>query len=125
MMKIIDLLNKIANGEEVPKKIQLGEKEYEYVDRVDGLYNYKNTFNGDYLSNEFMIENILNFEVEIIEEEKILVCGTYFTKEQYDMLFNHKEDNKKIEKLNIDDIDYFTMNNKINEIIDKLNEGDK
>ena len=30
-MKVIDLLNKIANGEEVPKKIKYDGSIYEYV----------------------------------------------------------------------------------------------
>ena len=29
-MKVIDLLNKIANGEEVPQKIKVGNKIYNY-----------------------------------------------------------------------------------------------
>ena len=66
-MKVIDLLNKIANGEEVPKKIKLEEfecsfEEDEYRDFVNGLYLYDR----------------LNDEIEIIEEDKPIAkirCG--------------------------------------------------
>ena len=69
-MKIIDLLNKIANGEEVPKKIKIG---YDVL-----IHNEKyNLFLQDYyyMTDE---ENAtwkiwayrLNDEVEILEEEK-------------------------------------------------------
>ena len=66
-MKVIDLLNKIANDEEVPKKIKYLNREYEY-----------NEFQEDYFNNEVMngvLDEIrlfrqLNEEVEIIEEDK-------------------------------------------------------
>lgn len=64
-IRVIDLLNKIANGEEVPKKF-----------RFNG-YTYQLT-NGKYLDeeNDSILSNInydlsnLNDEVEIIEEQK-------------------------------------------------------
>ena len=57
-MKVIDLLNKIANGEEAPKKIKypIGDCEEFYL---VGLY--ERLFDEDI---------ILNDEIEIIEEEK-------------------------------------------------------
>lgn len=113
-MKIIDLLNKIANGEYVPKKVKYGDEIYEY-DCECKDYNCEN----NYLFSD-AIENLendsLNSEVEIIE------------------------DNNKIEKIKItDDRKIFNtisnnynqltnwgylLANKINEIIDKLEELD-
>ena len=49
-MKIIDILNKIANGEEVPKKIIFRGRKYEYSERIMNLFNYKNIDNDKYLS---------------------------------------------------------------------------
>ena len=71
-MKIIDLLNKIANGEEVPKKIRYQNYIYEYQHRRDteNSFNYMCNENGEYLSRRYFIDNILNDEVEILEEEK-------------------------------------------------------
>ncbi len=66
-MKIIDLLNKIANREEVPNKIHIKKFQCDFI------------FNGyTYLSDEKEQQNIywclyseaLNYEIEIIEEPK-------------------------------------------------------
>ena len=61
-MKIIDLLNKIANGEEVPEIIKYNNFIYKYDKDIcdydgDDLYLFDNT-------------DKLNDEVEILEEEK-------------------------------------------------------
>ena len=66
-MKIIDLLNKIANGEEVPKKIKYNDDLYTHVDNY--CYFCEET-------NEILSQNIyaefsrLNDEIEIIKEYK-------------------------------------------------------
>lgn len=70
-MKIIDLLNKIANGEEVPKKIKVSCFEFEW--RAGGRY-YENTTKGNYqtlLQDWLNNANKLNSEVKIIEDEEI------------------------------------------------------
>lgn len=65
-MKIIDLLNKIANGEEVPKKIKWQGQIYEYSN-FERFY-YQNGFS---MYRDFYTEgNCLNDEIEIIEEPK-------------------------------------------------------
>lgn len=70
-MKVIDLLNKIAKGEEVPKKIA-----YTPLDGCRYILNYdpfkKDYYDGqDYLMNSpYDIIHYLNDEVEIIEEDK-------------------------------------------------------
>ena len=67
-MKVIDLLNKIANGEEVPKKVKYKGLYWEYDKNYD-----------DYRDNEddwvfgmsnYDITRMLNNEVEILEEPK-------------------------------------------------------
>ncbi len=71
-MKVIDLLNKIANGEEAPKKIKVGELEFEkYIESptIDYRLEKGNTF----LFQEYVHifgEISLNDEIEIIEEDK-------------------------------------------------------
>ncbi|MDY5930153.1 MAG: hypothetical protein SPJ27_09040 [Candidatus Onthovivens sp.] len=70
-IRVIDLLNKIANGEEVPKKIRyFGEEfklakdnEYYSVYSSRSLISY---FGEDYLRAE------LNDEVEILDEEEFI-----------------------------------------------------
>jgi len=70
-MKIIELLNKIANNEEVPKKIEVSCYEFEW--REEGRY-YANTTKGNYqtlLQDWLNNANKLNSEVKIIEDEEI------------------------------------------------------
>lgn len=72
-MKIIELLNKIANGEEIPKKIKYLNRIYEYKYATYGtgyLYEDKGIeywFSEDALSDS---AEELNYEVEIIEDEE-------------------------------------------------------
>lgn len=72
-IKIIDLFNKIANNEKVPKHIILNNVVFHYDDNVQ---DYENDFEylfRDSFSNFGRSEDFLNIEVEeveIIEEEK-------------------------------------------------------
>lgn len=68
-IKVIDLLNKIANGEEIPKKIKINNVIYEYRGYMycTEKANYQDI--EDYLFGKWNF-NILNDEVEILEEEK-------------------------------------------------------
>ena len=72
-IKIIDLFNKIANNEKVPKHIILNNVVFHYDDDVQ---DYENDFEylfRDSFSNFDRSEDFLNIEVEeveIIEEEK-------------------------------------------------------
>ena len=94
-MKIIDLYVKIANAEEPPRKIKIGNTEYKY----DGGYFDKDGCKMIGLI-ELTYEN-LNREVEIIEDKKI-------------------EKIKPIER-KPRNIDNQYLKDKINEIIDKIN----
>ena len=70
-IKIIDLLNKIANGEEVPKKIRFDNINWNKVYGEKYMY-YKNDYDSD-LFLYFFRKNLdftLNDEVEIIGETK-------------------------------------------------------
>lgn len=67
-IRVIDLLNKIANGEEVPKNIKYCEYLWEY-----------NKGNRDYIDQDgdsvfscdnYAVLDMLNDEIEIIEESK-------------------------------------------------------
>ena len=97
-MKIIDLLNKIANGEGVPKKINV----YSYLWTFDiEKHDYTNIHNtvlfNDFIDN--IITDSLNDEVEIIEEEKEI---------------------KKFDTNKFHDIDELVY--KINDLIDVIND---
>lgn len=73
-IKIIDLLVKLANGEEVPKKIKCYGKIFQ-LEENGFYYCYDNDFQNDWvsnlLSNELTLStNELNDYLEIIEEPK-------------------------------------------------------
>ena len=105
-MKVIDLLNKIANGEEVPNYIQYyncktNKNEIMMVCELNIIYK---------LNHEEMFLNDEIEETEIIEEdkpiEKIRQFCEYLCSDGYEC-WSIKED---------------ILVNKINEIIDKVNE---
>ena len=104
-MKVIDLLNKIAKGEEVPKHILFRNYDYffednEYRDFVDHCLDYE----------------YLNDEVEIIEEEKEI--------KKIDMMYPiSNEFNSEIGGLvSIYNNNLGELKRKIDELIDAVNE---
>ena len=109
-IKIIDLLNKIANGEEVPKKIKIKNVIYEYRGYMycTEKANYQDI--EDYLFGKWNF-NILNDEAEIIEEpkkiEKIARCDD-IKMTHYGELYKPTE-NEEILRI------------KFNELIDEIN----
>ena len=102
-MKVIDLLNRIANGEEVPKKIKYHNRIY--IKRSD-CYNYI-LKNGNFDDELKVIVGCLNDEIEIIEEDK-KIEHYYFSVFQDERLGGRQV----VESLE----------NKINEIIKVINE---
>ena len=118
-MKIIDLLNKIANGEEVPKKILLNGIIFEYKGD-DYLYKDEDKkehwlFSASYTDKYMWLENFLKAEAEIIEEtkniEKIKSNGDEFYSDYIDAWISKNKTDAYCE---------FLMN-KINELIDEIN----
>ena len=100
-IKIIDLLNKIANGEELPKVIRFGKIIYEYEEGIDYVYD-------EGLDKKFLMDKIcisqedLNEDVEIIEETKKI------EKIDFGTLNTQKEKNR-------------AMKDTINKLIDEIN----
>lgn len=89
-MKVIDLLNKIANGEEAPKKIKFNGIEW----IKDYNNDYKSTHNGEYLfSDGIGVNQIIDGCIEITEEKpkKIDIIGEM--KNQYSIANNYSKDN--------------------------------
>lgn len=127
-MKVIDLLNKIANGEELPKKIQVYNSKYRLLDNR----TYHSIDHEGRLGQNYALDGMLNDDVKIIEDtpkEDIPTSKLYINnKLQYDL--TPKED-KKIEKVNrgciagetLRNIDWHILD-KLDEIIDRLNGED-
>ena len=111
-MKVIDLLNKIANGEEVPKKIRIAGwcYKFEWIEYRDNYYD-KNA-DIDLMSCLSMCEDEFNREVEIIEDKKIKHIGKI-----YDLTKFHIDYPEVAEMLK-------EIGDKQYEIIDILNKGD-
>lgn len=65
-IKVIDLLNKIANGEEVPKKIKILGIEFEWFEECYRTCKLERKYLTDYCR----LDNMLNDTVEIIEEQQ-------------------------------------------------------
>ena len=113
-IKVIDLLNKIAKGEEVPKRIKYDDKNWNYKDEIK-KYVSDDTY---FCFSNFEFDE-LNDEVEIIEEpqeHKIpekLKCAAWGDKDENgNYLMSAIPSNEM-------------LMNKINEIIDCLEEINK
>ena len=114
-MKVIDLLNKIAKGEEEPKKIKYHTRIYEYNDLEDD-YSYFMIDHYEYLLDNINTFQQLNDEVEIIEEkdiEELELCMNYEYEEVNDEL---EEDMKKI---------VFKINELVREVIKLKRQNEK
>lgn len=73
-MKVIDLLNKINNNEEVPEKVKFGntifrysEVKKEYIHDIDDWHGESLLYK---VMNTHFIRDLLKAEVEVIEENK-------------------------------------------------------
>ena len=123
-IKIIDLLAKIANNEEIPKKILLNGIVFEYQGD-DYLYKDEDKkeywlFSAGYTDKYMWLENFLKAEVEIIEEpKKIKRLETYKEKEDEDYFANILKLSPNSE-CEIDEALSTTID-KLNELIDEIN----
>ena len=96
-IKIIDLLNKIAKGEEVPKKIRFDNTNWNRICDEKNVYYVNDT--DDDLFIYFFRKNLtftLNDKVEIIEEEKEI---EKLDENNTNVLTNIIENRKKINEL--------------------------
>ena len=109
-IKVIELLNKIANGEEMPKEIKFENKIYKYYkERQDYIvYIDEDEFCGETLLFNIMsshfIPELLETEVEILEDNT-----------------------EEIEELpdDIDEFGWFEVKDKINELVKAINKTRK
>lgn len=112
-MKIIDLLNKINNGEEVPEKVKFDNTIFEY-DKNQKEYNHQK-HNGYYetllyrVMTTHFIDVLLRAEVEVIEENKEI-------EELNDTNYN-------CEEMSIKEVNYYNnlTRTKLNEVIQAVN----
>ena len=112
-MKVIDLLNRIANGIDIPLQIKYDNNIWKY-DEMARDYLLIDKSGEEYLiCEELNLMYALNEEVEIIEEDKkIEHIGI-------PVIDGDNTCNELMKSINVITKD---ISNKINEIIDKINE---
>lgn len=121
-MKVIDLLNKIANGEALPKKFKDNYHTYTKIEQAQTLeddsividINYQDELGGYLFGDNYALSTILNDEVEIIEEEQDIEEIPYHYNLGYIDCGNLKRE--VVEELS-KNFNYFA--DKINELIKK------
>ena len=118
-IKIIDLLTKIANGEEVPKKIKWENIIYAYSEYDKDYLEYpfsNEEYKGLFDMRDNILTQFLNDEVEIIEEPKKIEKI-----EIYEDSNGHYFYDKHCKKIYItcDEINF--MFEQFNELIDEIN----
>lgn len=118
-IKVIDLLNMIANGEEVPERIKCNHYEFKWNRDLKRYYHISSSAT---LGGGLSLDGILNDEVEIIEDKPTNEIEKLDTRIEQNIKGNYKwvvynRDSK------------YTLStpqkiiaNKLNEIIDVLNE---
>ena len=127
-MKIIDLLNKMANNEELPKKIKYKNRIYEYKEFDAGFQENKKIKwkkEWDYVAEEnrtyYYLKHCyhnLSDEVEIIDEEDkdipLIPNDELYKISNYNPI-DLKQDDEKI------DYNFKVLKEKINQVADELN----
>ena len=83
-MKVIDLLNKIANGEEVPRKFTYNGYLWEYDINNKMWFYYFGEGKNHRFDKLFYLNMCLNDEVEILDEEDEFIDIEEITQECFD-----------------------------------------
>jgi len=114
-MKVIDLLNKIANGEESDIIT-----EFEFDKKIWNLFKLQDS--------EYCIDGwLLNQEIVITKHKEIIEEDEKIRKLDFveENTFSKRQNGMTSEDRRLLDSNFRELGNKINEIIDKLNESDK
>ena len=109
-IEIMDLLHKIYNLDDMPRKIIFDNCVWGYCSEFQDYQSERGYLFGDYMSHINETGKFLNAEVEIIEEDKPII----------EKISISGKDIHKLEELGIYDI-VENIDCKLNEIIDYLN----
>ena len=108
-IKVIELLNKIANEEEMPKRIRIGDLEFKYDEEINTYFNTNKNSSVKGLVQDWLCNTVrLNNTVEIIEESKeidiqaieeleLIDASTIFTNQTFYILEQRKKINELVQ----------------------------
>ena len=113
-IKVIDIMNKIYNKENMPKQIKYDMKTYFYDETYQEYTDYDRTYGlfSDLLDKQYGIFKCLDDELEIIEEEKKIPAKLVPT--------SLKGIDNLDEKIEIAHIDTISVIETVNQLIDYL-----
>lgn len=111
-MKVIDLLKKIANGEEVPEKIKYYDNIFRKCDIGDDYFNdasydwlFKDIFDTSMLNDEVEILNEENKDIPLIPDDELIIL----------------KQEKAIDMQKAIDFNFKVLQEKINQVVKELN----
>ena len=117
-MRIIDLLNKIANGEEAPKKIRYNGVVMQYNEDMKDYEKYYGDLFFRYLGRCSVLPERLNTEVEILDDEEDKDIPLI----PDDELFLMKQNGADIRGFDYLDYNFKVLKEKINQVAEEFNE---
>ena len=107
-MKVIDILNKIANGE-IPKRIIYDDKQWTYDEKIEDYITYDDSR----IDWKYTIMEYINEEVEILDEDKKI--------EEIKSLNNVGNSKDLIEFGDKQQLNNHILKDKINELVREVN----
>ena len=135
-IKVIDLLNKIANGEEVPRKFTYGGYLWEYDINNKMWFYYFGEGKNHRFDKLFYLNMCLNDEAEIIEDaeedkeiEKLNVallgqCDNWLEKRDVNIKSDFELNPYIIENIRENTLYFQRKINEVIDIVNKLNKGE-
>lgn len=119
-IRVIDLLNKLANGEEMPKKIKYNDDEYWYIKNMQDYKDAVVSYDSYLIDRKYHEGGWLNDTVEILEEQKDIDIQEIEDLETWREVTDYDEINKKYININIEQ-----FYEKINKLIQAVKQLDK
>lgn len=111
-MKVIELLQRMANKEEMPKRIKVSCYVFEYDEEINAYFDIDNSSKYSLVQNWLNNAEKLNSKVEIIEEDKTIKELQFDSDEKYITTITGTTNKMR----NID----VTLATKINELVKEI-----
>lgn len=115
-MRIIDLMNKVVNGEEVPEKVKYDGDEYTYNSACFDFLSKKEFYLFQQVAEYYNSKYFLEKEIEIIEEKEIEELNL---NHEYYLPSKELVEDYEFKKFVLDEL--FAQYDKINELVKVVN----